>query len=79
VTGGVNWDSIVFFTAVECGHHSVAPISVFGVQFWHFSHFFLKSNEVSILFSKIGILHLLGLCTLINPFFARLDVSHPKI
>jgi len=50
----------------------------FGVQFCHFFHFF-KSDKVSIFFSEIGpglILHFLGLCTLINPFFARSDVSH---
>jgi len=70
----------VFLTAFEFGHHNQ-------FLFWCptlelFSPCLLKSDKGSSFVSEIAqgsFWHFLGLCTPINPFFARSDVSHSKI
>ena len=56
---------------------------VIGVQICHFFDIFFEIRQIFNFFVlrsvKVFFLHFLGLCTLINPFFARTDVSHPKI
>jgi len=55
----------------------------FGLQCCHFFHIFFRNpTRFQFFFPEIGqglFLHSLRLCTLINPFFLRSDISHPEI